>query len=291
MTLTTSALGIDFLQRHEGVVLKAYRDPVGIWTIGAGLTKASGVIDPKPGMVITRQEAAQLLGKALGKYEARVRRAMPGATQQDFDGGVSFDFNTGKIHSASWVKGWLKRDWPDVRRRLAMWKKAKGRVLPGLVRRRQEEYQLMKSGDYGEVVSADMPDLEPAGVRIVLPINAEEKATLKTDLLSLGYQFTDEGVRKFQADHDLEVDGLVGRATLTTILRRKEAAEKTVQVGGAGGVGGAGVVVADVSGWVIAGGVGLVAVLGLYVAWRYRDVVAVKIQNKFPTAAAKLRGI
>ena len=45
--------GLAFLETHEGVVLKAYRDPVGVWTIGAGLTAASGVVKPKAGMVIT----------------------------------------------------------------------------------------------------------------------------------------------------------------------------------------------------------------------------------------------
>ena len=62
--MQTSQRGIAFLERHEGVVLRAYRCPAGHWTIGAGLTAASGVVTPKPGMVITRKEATRLLAVA-----------------------------------------------------------------------------------------------------------------------------------------------------------------------------------------------------------------------------------
>ena len=44
MDLATSPRGIAEIEHHEGVVLRAYRDPVGVLTIGAGLTNASGVV-------------------------------------------------------------------------------------------------------------------------------------------------------------------------------------------------------------------------------------------------------
>ena len=44
--MQTSAQGIVALELEEGVVLKAYRDAVGVWTIGAGLTASSGVVRP-----------------------------------------------------------------------------------------------------------------------------------------------------------------------------------------------------------------------------------------------------
>ena len=103
--MQTSAEGVAFIERHEGVVLTAYRDPVGIWTIGSGLTAASGVVKPKAGMKISKAEAARLLSKALAtNYEPAVARTMPGARQHEFDGGVSFHFNTGAIGRASWVR-------------------------------------------------------------------------------------------------------------------------------------------------------------------------------------------
>lgn len=74
--MQTSERGVAFIERHEAVVLRAYRDPVGVWTIGAGLTAASGVVDPGPGMVITAEEASRLLTEALRRrYEPAVARA------------------------------------------------------------------------------------------------------------------------------------------------------------------------------------------------------------------------
>ena len=40
--MRTSERGVGFVAAHEGVVLRAYRDPVGIWTIGVGHTGAAG---------------------------------------------------------------------------------------------------------------------------------------------------------------------------------------------------------------------------------------------------------
>jgi lysozyme len=41
--MAISALGLDFVVRHEGFVSRAYRDPAGIWTIGTGFTNRSRV--------------------------------------------------------------------------------------------------------------------------------------------------------------------------------------------------------------------------------------------------------
>ena len=151
---TTSEMGIAKLERDEGVVLRAYRCPAGVWTIGAGLTRASGVVDPKPGMVITREEARRLLRLArAANYEPTVRDVMVSplgaANQWEFDGALSFHFNTGALKRASWVEAWRRRDWSQVMHRLARWNKGGGQVLPGLVRRRAEEYELMHFGRYG----------------------------------------------------------------------------------------------------------------------------------------------
>ena len=147
--MQTSDKGIAFLERHEGVVLKAYRDPVGIWTIGAGLTAASGVVKPSAGMTITADEASALTRKALtANYEPAVEAAMPGAEQHEFDAGVSFHWNTGAIGRASWVRAWRIKAWEKVQAKLALWSKAKGRVLAGLKRRRDEEFKLLRFGIY-----------------------------------------------------------------------------------------------------------------------------------------------
>lgn len=283
--MQTSQDGIQFIERHEGVVLKAYRCPAGVWTIGAGLTAATGVIHPKAGMTITREEASRFLAMALRKYERRVEAAMPGAVQREFDGGVSFDYNTGGIARASWVGAWKARNWAEVKRRLALWKKGGGRVLPGLVRRRKEEFELIRWGNYGEAQVTRSAD-----VKIVVPIEPETLRAIKSELTRLGYDWTPIAIRDFQRDHDLTADGIVGRATLSTLQRRIDARAKTqlTATGGASAVGTA-ALPADLPSWAPALAIGAAGVIALLLALQYRDVLAAKIHHRAPKAAALLR--
>ena len=302
--LTTSAAGIAFLERHEGVVLKAYRDPVGIWTIGAGLTKASGVVDPKPGMLLTKKQATALLRKALaGNYEPRVRRAMPGAAQHEFDGGGSFDWNLGRIHNASWVKAWRAKNLPLVEKGLKAYRKAGGRVLRGLVRRRQEEFDLIRHGRYHLPAKAGT---HAGTARFVVPVEAEDVLNVRGQFERLGYApgpnlkgVSQQAVRQFQRDHDLTVDGIIGNATLATLQRmidaRRKASGAAVTAGGTGAGGGAAAGFAVVSTQellLVAGGaMGVILLVAAYLAWQYRDAVAAKLQARFPGVAAKLRSV
>jgi len=183
--MQTSAQGVVFLERHEGVVLKAYRDVVGVWTIGAGLTAVSGVVKPRAGMVISRAEATSLLQKALRQnYEPAVKHAMPGAKQHEFDAGVSFHFNTGGIGRASWVRYWIERNWTLVQRTLGQWNKGGGRVLPGLTRRRAEEFELLRHRDYGTGAARVEGPLLAA---MVVDLDRAELDAARAGFKALGY--------------------------------------------------------------------------------------------------------
>lgn len=296
---TTSAEGIAYIESIEGVVLKAYRDPVGIWTIGGGLTAASGVIDPKPGMVISQEEASRLMAKALKlKYEPAVVAAMPGAKQHEFDGGVSFHWNTGAIRKASWVTSWNARDWDEVERRLLLWNKGGGRVLPGLVRRRKEEFAIIRFGSYpGNIVR--QPAV-PTDARWALPVTRDEIAEIREAFSKLGYdqQVSADGVpatvvRQFQADHDLTVDGIIGRATLSTLQRRLDAKRKSTGTAAGGTVAGAAAEAsqeaAGLPDWLIWVALTVIALLFIRLAWSYRDVIAAKVQRVLPGVTRFLR--
>lgn len=303
MTISTSDKGVTFLERHEGTVTKAYLCPANRWTIWTGLTAASGVVKPHAGMVISPEEGSRLLKLALARnYEPRVRKVMGdlGPAQHEFDAGVSFDFNTGAIHKASWVPHWMKANWPEVKRRLAMWNKGGGRVLPGLARRRAEEYKLMRWGQYGAA-----PVSRPSRFAAELvEIGPDQRDAIRKLLVSLGYDpgnepegFAKPAVTAFQRDHDLVVDGKIGRATLSALQRRLDAARKTQAATAAGAVGAieaeAGlrdqIALTAIPDWALWALTGLAALYLARLTWSYRDVLAAKVQRRFPEIAAKLR--
>ena len=308
--MQTSAKGRADLKLHEGEVLKAYRCPAGILTIGVGLTSASGVIKVRPGMTITREESDRLLTEALRRnYEPRVEKAMTQLmgstvrrpTQHEFDGGVSFDFNTGAIDRASWVKAWRVQDWVMVEAGLKRWTKGGGKVLPGLVRRREADYQLIRYGRYQSDKATLPVQVSPKEARITLPLSRAEIAEVWEAFRKLGFNpgpsfdhIDVSAVRAFQAKHDLTVDGIIGRATLSTLQRALDARGKAVPAVGVPGVAGA----SQISGaddiltglpWLSDAVLVLGGLYALWLAWRYRDQIAAAIQSPLPRLAAFLR--
>jgi lysozyme len=301
-----SEAGIAMLEAEEGVVLRAYRCPVGVWTIGAGLTAASGVVTPHAGMVITAHDASDLLKKALARnYEPAVDRAMAKGlpVQHEFDAGVMFHFNTGAIARASWVKAWIADNAAAARKGLAAWNKGGGKVLPGLVKRREREADLLLNGVYAPVKAAPATATAPRWSRIALPLSAEEFRAARAALASLGYAVGSDAIRipaqaveAFQRDHDLTVDGILGRATLSTLQRRIDARRKTavaapaVVMTGAGDSSGFTDALAGVP-WAGAALLGLVLIWAAWLAFQYRDVIAAAVQRPLPRLARFLRSI
>ncbi|MEQ8699426.1 MAG: lysozyme, partial [Bauldia litoralis] len=141
--MRVSDKGLAFIADHEGVVTRAYRDVAGVWTIGIGHTAAAGAPKPRAGMTITRAEAFAILARDLPRYERRVAAALTAIGQRAFDGAVSFDFNTGAVHRASWVKAYRAGNLTAARLGLMKWVKAGGRTVRGLVRRREAEARLI----------------------------------------------------------------------------------------------------------------------------------------------------
>lgn len=311
--LKMSDKGFAVLRHHEGDVLKAYRCPAGIWTISMGLTKASGVIDPKPGMVITPEESERLTRLALYRnYEPRVRRHFRASIavheQQAHDGAVSFDFNTGRIHNATWVLLWREGDFAAARASLMQWVRGGGRVLPGLERRRKDEAAMIFDGRYPAIPGGTGTARTYA--TFVIDVEPEKKRVIREVLADLGYDVGERSdqiligaVKSFQADHDLTVDGLIGRATLATLQREIDARRLTkagagTTAGGGATAGGAtaapeAVAETGIPPEVLAGGGAVLALIGIIslgvIAWRYRDIIAAPIQNHMPRVAAWLR--
>lgn len=233
--------GLEALIAEEGEVLRAYKDVKGVWTIGVGLTKASGVIDPKPGMVITQEESRALLRQALSlTYEPETEVAMsrldgPAVIrprQAEFDAGVSFHFNTGAVGRASWVKLWkAKAPRADIFEALKLWSKSGSRVLPALLRRRTNEAAMLMDGIYLAIKPASgRADL----VRWGLDLSGVEKTAVLAGLQKLGFvgpqsiYISRLEVKEFQRANGLTADGIMGRASLSTLQRLLDAKAKAI---------------------------------------------------------------
>lgn len=94
---------------HEGVCLSKYLDSVGVWTVGIGATRTEipSISSWPLSRTITMQEAFELLGRSIIKYEnavnAHLTREIP---QHQFDALVSWCYNVGVgwIPKASVIK-------------------------------------------------------------------------------------------------------------------------------------------------------------------------------------------
>ncbi len=145
--MRTGTRGLALIKEFEGLETHAYKDAVGVWTIGYGHTASAGHPTPIPGMVISSDQAEQILRNDLVKFEKRVEKhvRVP-LTQDQFDALVSFDFNTGAIDKATLTKRLNNGAYGAVPEELRKWVKAGGKTLKGLVRRRDAECALWSKG-------------------------------------------------------------------------------------------------------------------------------------------------
>lgn len=143
--MKTSRDGIALIKKWEGCRLTAYPDP-GTggepWTIGYGHTSAAGAPMVKKGMKITQQEADDILVRDLVKYESAVMKALTVLpTQNQFDAMVSLCYNIGPgaFAGSSVVKKFNASNISGAADAFRLWNKAGGRVMQGLVNRREDE--------------------------------------------------------------------------------------------------------------------------------------------------------
>ena len=143
--MNTSPKGIALIKEFEGLRLKAYKCPGGVWTIGYGHT--DGV---RPGMVISERQAEDFLKAepiAFEKYLNDLRLAI---NQNQFDALISFIYNvgTGNFSSSTMLRK-VKANPLDnsIMDEFRRWVYSKGRALPGLQRRRLAEMKLYFPND------------------------------------------------------------------------------------------------------------------------------------------------
>lgn len=144
--------GIDALvKKFEGCKLKAYRCPAKILTVGFGHTSAAGAPEVTEGMTITQDEAEAILRSDLMKFEHGVEKLLKvEVTQNEFDVLVDFAYNAGlgNLKSSTLLKKVNAGDLDAAPSELMKWTKGGGKVLAGLVKRRQAEIDWWRMDDF-----------------------------------------------------------------------------------------------------------------------------------------------
>lgn len=139
--LTLSASALVGIALHEGYRDKAYTPvPGDVPTIGFGTTE--GV---KQGDNITVERALVRLLKDASKFEQTVKRcASVPMHAHEFSAFVSLTYNIGEsaFCSSTLVKKLKEGDYKAACEQILRWDKFKGQSLPGLTKRRQQEYQM-----------------------------------------------------------------------------------------------------------------------------------------------------
>ena len=146
MRLTISDEGISLIKRYEGYKTTPYRCPAGLYTVGYGHVIGNGLQLPDEwNRTFSLGEIDELLRTDLARFERGVLRyCTVYLTQSQFDSLVSFSFNLGLgVLQRSTLRQKLNRgDYNGAAKEFLKYTRAGGKVLKGLVRRRQAEYNL-----------------------------------------------------------------------------------------------------------------------------------------------------
>jgi lysozyme len=165
-----SKAGEDLMHRFEGFRNKPYLCPAHIWTIGYGhvlyqeqirlpVVRVEGKNIPmirkemplraEDNRAFTKTEIDELFRADVGTFERGVLRLVPGVVgrQGAFDAlvSISFNFGLGNLQRSTIRMRANRGDWEGAADAFRVWTKGGGKVLPGLVRRREAERTLFLS--------------------------------------------------------------------------------------------------------------------------------------------------
>lgn len=134
---------LSIIRRFEGLRLKAYQCPAGVWTIGYGATGP----DIKQDVVWTREQAEDRLMVDALRFLSAAKKLCPGQSDNTTYALADFAYNLGATRLAGST---LRRkinagDIAGAKAEIKKWCRAGGRVLPGLVLRRLAESDLLTS--------------------------------------------------------------------------------------------------------------------------------------------------
>ena len=165
-----SKAGEDLMHKYEGFRSRPYLCPAHIWTIGYGhvlyqeqirlpvvrvegkttpMIRKEMPLKPEDNRVWTKTEIDELFRADVGTFERGVLRLVPGVVgrQGSFDAlvSISFNFGLGNLQRSTIRMRANRGDWEGAAEAFRVWTKGGGKVLPGLVKRREAEIALFLS--------------------------------------------------------------------------------------------------------------------------------------------------
>lgn len=152
--------GLELIKDFEGLKLKAYLCPAGVPTIGYGHTRTVTHDDVKNGKTITKAEAERLLAEDLIEFTFGVYGMLKRqANENELSAMVSLAYNIGLagFKRSSVLRAFNAGDPNAAARAFALWNKSKGKVLPGLTRRRAAEAALFLKPVGYAITESDPP--------------------------------------------------------------------------------------------------------------------------------------
>lgn len=228
--MQTSPAGRATLKRREGEKLKAYRDSVGVLTIGVGHTSAAGPPDVTTKLKITKAESDEILSRDLESFEAAVNAAVKVPLNQDqFDALVSLAFNIGvpRFKKSTLVRRLNNGDYAGAGSAFMMWNQP-----PEIIGRRQTEQQqfLGTAKPKGGQKPAKAP-LVPAKPKPA-PLDAPAlNKWVQSELARLNYNpggvdgelgpLTRGAIRVFRSDNHMPEGGFIDDALMKKLTEAK----------------------------------------------------------------------
>ena len=138
--------GLEIIKSFEGFSETAYLCPANRWTIGFGSTwdiKGNAVTGSH--LPVTRDEAGRLLAREVRHVESGINKLIQAElTENMFSATASLVYNigTGNFQRSTLRMKLNRGHYEAAADEFPKWRKAGGRILKGLVRRRARERQL-----------------------------------------------------------------------------------------------------------------------------------------------------
>ncbi|QCG93975.1 lysozyme [Azospirillum sp. TSA2s] len=219
MTKPVCSAAVEMVKHFEGLYLRAYKCPAGVWTCGWGAT-GDGVT---PTTVWTREQAEARLAADLAEAADDVDRYVKVPLNDDERGALSsFTFNLGggALASSTLLRLLNSGDMAGAAGQFGRWTKAtvngKAVDLAGLVSRRSAEAALFQGRDWTDVAPA-VPDPQPQAVTAPAGPDGDRIKRIQSivGVVPDGHYgpLTKAAVSRWQTAHSLQADGVVGPRT------------------------------------------------------------------------------